>query len=790
MRKHILAFAMIFSLAFESVSMSLSARAAGDDGNYQVILENKYADWRKLDHSFVFSTKSLLRSDTVYTADDSVIIVDESGNMTEISNRNTDGSVKYKNVNWHFNNGVAFVKPDDNMLLLTKSGRWIDNNGNGYSYIIKLDDNRYLVCNGSSCNIIDESENVIASDVARGNFVLSNDMYLPVEEYCGYYFVKLYDAGIRSEQIIILDGSFKRRNVTVDGGYDYIQSVCTGFYKNTVDIYTVGGASGSYTISLDNFSVIDTQNNSSLVSGYMSNSDIETYSSPGIGYVICTRNGQKLYGYDDIAERLAERLNITEEQTVWSTPAAIGNGCLYLEVRKMQGNSMIDKMCAVLKKETGYSIDSAEIFDLEERDYIWTNSTGDGRFCEVHLEGCTYVNDMKLGATKDWCMEVGSDTFCVRYNGSSKMDFYTYSGRKLFSANGEIAGYRDGESVLIRRGDGGTDAYSYSGKLLYSTSEKLEYFGTNGWLVTLDGSSRYGLKGPSTVQKPQEGNETEKITDKTVTTETTSKPSQGETVLDTSQGNTADNAGGASEETTTVAPTATNETSITVGDNEPVKSDILSDIKGRDIILTIETESGAKWKIKGSDITGDSLKDIDLTVQNVRDVIPNDAISAIKLEGENFEISLAHTGEFGFTAELIINLKEENKDKYANLFYYNPGTKLLEFMECVKISENGDAGFRFSHASDYVIIVSDTEYKTVEPETTSEAATDTKSESDSEQASENKSATGVYEKQDGDSGSSIGIVVLIIVLCAAAGAGVVLFVRKRKDGEIQQKKLI
>ena len=29
-----------------------------------------------------------------------------------------------------------------------------------------------------------------------------------------------------------------------------------------------------------------------------------------------------------------------------------GNGCLYLEVRKMQGNSMIDKMCAVLKKET------------------------------------------------------------------------------------------------------------------------------------------------------------------------------------------------------------------------------------------------------------------------------------------------------------------------------------------------------------------------------------------------------------------------------------------------------
>ena len=229
---------------------------------------------------------------------------------------------------------------------------------------------------------------------------------------------------------------------------------------------------------------------------------------------------------------------------------------------------------------------------------------------------------------------------------------------------------------MIRRDDGGTDAYSYSGKLLYSTSEKLEYFGTNGWLVTRDGSSRYGLKGSSTVQKPQGEKETEKTIDKTVTTETTSKPTQNpsggeQTTLATGNGDNT------SEETTT----ASLETDITVGKNELIKSDIFNEIKG---------------------------KDIDLTVQNVRDVIPNDAISAIKLEGENFEISLAHTGEFGFTAELIINLKEENKDKYANLFYYNPGTKLLEFMECVKISENGDAGFRFSHASDYVIIVRDT----------------------------------------------------------------------------------
>ena len=60
-----------------------------------------------------------------------------------------------------------------------------------------------------------------------------------------------------------------------------------------------------------------------------------------------------------------------------------------------------------------------------------------------------------------------------------------------------------------------------------------------------------------------------------------------------------------------------------------------------------------------------------------------------------------------------MNVKKENAGKFANRFYYNPETKELEFQEAVKIDANGDATFTYTHASDYVIILSDVSYETM-----------------------------------------------------------------------------
>ena len=119
------------------------------------------------------------------------------------------------------------------------------------------------------------------------------------------------------------------------------------------------------------------------------------------------------------------------------------------------------------------------------------------------------------------------------------------------------------------------------------------------------------------------------------------------------------------------------------------------------------------WKINGKNVTGSKLTDINLTVDVVKDVVPAKAIDKVNLKGERIELSLAHTGEFGFSAELTMNVKKENAGKFANRFYYNPETKELEFQEAVKIDSNGDATFTYTHASDYVIILSDVSYETM-----------------------------------------------------------------------------
>ena len=60
-----------------------------------------------------------------------------------------------------------------------------------------------------------------------------------------------------------------------------------------------------------------------------------------------------------------------------------------------------------------------------------------------------------------------------------------------------------------------------------------------------------------------------------------------------------------------------------------------------------------------------------------------------------------------------------DEGKMANLFYYNPQTKKLEFMESSKINSSGNAKFVFTHASDYAIIISDVEITALDTTKTS-----------------------------------------------------------------------
>lgn len=150
--------------------------------------------------------------------------------------------------------------------------------------------------------------------------------------------------------------------------------------------------------------------------------------------------------------------------------------------------------------------------------------------------------------------------------------------------------------------------------------------------------------------------------------------------------------------------------SVTVeSGEETIPASIFGAIAGKDITLELALENGVVWKINGKDIT--SAREISIGVdlnsnhiaQSVLDTISEDGIQSTR------QISLDYDGEFGMTATISIPLGTEGAGYYANLYYYNPQTGALEYMQTVKIGEDGTAEFTFTHASDYVIAISETD---------------------------------------------------------------------------------
>lgn len=141
-----------------------------------------------------------------------------------------------------------------------------------------------------------------------------------------------------------------------------------------------------------------------------------------------------------------------------------------------------------------------------------------------------------------------------------------------------------------------------------------------------------------------------------------------------------------------------------------VSKDAIAAIKGTQKKLVLDMGGGIKWVINGSDVSKVPAKDVNMSVTVDSKKIPEDVIKAAKIEKDAkkvVQISLAHEGEFGFKPVLSIDLGKTYAGKYANLYYYNTKTKALEGQMSVKIADDGSALFTFTHASDYVISITD-----------------------------------------------------------------------------------
>ena len=126
--------------------------------------------------------------------------------------------------------------------------------------------------------------------------------------------------------------------------------------------------------------------------------------------------------------------------------------------------------------------------------------------------------------------------------------------------------------------------------------------------------------------------------------------------------------------------------------------------KGIDAVLTMNPD--ITWTIYGTSIDENEVQDVDLNVTFGNSEIPKEMIEILAEQEEFIELSLAHDGDFGFTATLTLRLDKGRPGEYANLYYYNEQEKCFEFQCASEINVANKASFKFEHASDYVIIIS------------------------------------------------------------------------------------
>ena len=162
----------------------------------------------------------------------------------------------------------------------------------------------------------------------------------------------------------------------------------------------------------------------------------------------------------------------------------------------------------------------------------------------------------------------------------------------------------------------------------------------------------------------------------------------------------------------------------------------------KNIVLDMGTYS---WSIGGNEVVASDLKDIDLEVIVDTDDIPPTIVEALAEGKPSTQITLVHNGEFGFRADLTVNLGRENSGCKGNLYYYDSAGKLI-FMDAGEIREDGNISLSFSHASEYVVVID----KTL-PD--SEEEDDSEEDDDNENNNDNGNASGSGSSNSGQGNS-------------------------------------
>ena len=208
-----------------------------------------------------------------------------------------------------------------------------------------------------------------------------------------------------------------------------------------------------------------------------------------------------------------------------------------------------------------------------------------------------------------------------------------------------------------------------------------------------------------------------------------------------------------------------------------VPGDVFDEIRGKNVTIEFDLGGGISWSVNGKSVS-DKVGDIDFRVtygEEASDAIPVDLINALTGERTSMNVTLAYEGRFGFEAVLRINVGAANQGLVANLFYYNESTGELEFISAGEVDAEGFAYLRFTHASDYTIVLDEASMEEAALTDTTGAAG-----SDGAESAETASEDSVKDNSDTESRAAFIWLIAFAGIAAAAAIGAVA-VKKRKE---------
>lgn len=144
---------------------------------------------------------------------------------------------------------------------------------------------------------------------------------------------------------------------------------------------------------------------------------------------------------------------------------------------------------------------------------------------------------------------------------------------------------------------------------------------------------------------------------------------------------------------------------VLAGEKTKIPKEVFKAFKGKDVNLNIDMEDSG-WLINGEDVTSSKMDaDVGANSGFTLEKVDKKFTDQVKNANYKMQLELAHNGKFPFTGTLSVMVDRSSSGKFANLFYADEKKGLLTFEQSVKIEKDGYANFNFSHASKYIITI-------------------------------------------------------------------------------------